>query len=716
MRINFASKSFLLHIENDKGDIIVADRLQFFQAIHDLYLMSSFDEIPLEVTISSQIFEDLKAYFSIRKLPFVNGSGIEITSHVKESKSAQDYPDLFGLKLKLKRLVDQYKYLYNTEFQGQSYFDLIHAKTSTQSINLISQIDEIKSDILGSFDLYIEHITQAAKLCENKSIDKTEDVTQTRLKNVQINHESDITKLISSIQSFIDGLKNIRANYEKALDSRLDLLKEDYVKKTDFVRTKIDELESLHFQFTVKFGEKVPEKPTFLTISKDAKAHYEQYTLLLDNANKILHDGYKAIGKISEKIHDLDSIKKSTTQLASYLPKFSKENHLANIDNIKRVNHLNDNQSIFTNLYETLQDLLTQMNLSGIFQNPYECNARSSIIQLSYVEDLIQTISIELNLLLKNPQIMDWQRLMSKMSVGQKQLLKRLFDYPNSEWVAITKASLKKHFIIESINITDQPKANEYQHFMSEIQQIISNLGEKAKYDRSILHNKVMTNLSKNNPKIYKKSKETGKIEDIKNHLNGIDHLSIMIHTVPSIDSQLAKVSFLGKQFNIRIDSEEAEKTDYVHHGFSKVSLDNTAYTDRYQSAYHITKALIELSSEFEIYQLPFANIICAKSSFIQKALKDEFEKDNLKQTVIKTSLFDALISAILMPDRPKYFIYHDGIINKDFNHLAWQSHVLQHLSYLGYHLLPIFSSETKGEISAIRSLLRKSIVDEVLS
>jgi hypothetical protein len=353
------------------------------------------------------------------------------------------------------------------------------------------------------------------------------------------------------------------------------------------------------------------------------------------------------------------------------------------------------------------------MNTAGIYNESYECNARSSLIQLSYLDTLINNLNSEAALLKSNPKLLQWQAFIGLRSLNERQIIQRLSEYPKDQWVEILKTSYKNHFITETISIQDQPSLSEYLTLASEIEATVSDIGRKSWIDRTALHDIVLQKLHASNKKIFKQAKETGKIENISQYLVGANHSSSIFSSSVIIDINKTEITIGDKNIEVTI-SETNSENEIIYHGFSKASLENTAYSERIYVVKHLVSAMLEYSREYKVFQLPYANIICDNSTQIISALKSEFEKDKIKESTPKEGINDLLVSAMLMSDRPKYFISHDGIFNKNTEGIAWQMYIILHLCYLGYQHIPVFTSETGGEQSMIRAILRKSIPNEV--
>ncbi|HOY13873.1 MAG TPA: hypothetical protein PLY70_12070 [Saprospiraceae bacterium] len=597
------------------------------------------------------------------------------------------------------------KALNDQKVNGVSFVKLLRSKTYTLPFPLSFSITNQFTFLPNEFSKIKEAIETGVSLYS----EEFDSISKNGLKNLKFKEASEIEDVLSEYRSDLDRLKDLHARYSRAFNSEKVLSLEKIKSSESTIRKVKEDLEKLLFVYKLTYGEKDAPKPGLLSLSKHAKESYESWKSLIDQADTIIkstsiNDSETSLQIQIAKIADIES---AIIQLDGQLSNWWKMHQRQTDDRIKRINHINLHAHVFTDLYAELNDILRTMTSKSIYAKDLECNARSSIKQLEYLDETILNLSSEMSDLLRIPLYFKWKNFLEQQDHLTNQIFKDLTVIPKAEWVNCFTTNYINTYCeqqIHSIPLFVEEDANllksKFTSFLENLKPLLNCFYEKELARVSEVLSLVDKKLSKQT--------ETGlPMKDASMHLNELNFPIVLVDVNEVNLIETCKKSGFAIYHT---DTELLNESLYIQKPNAKLS--ETPVTEQITIAKALSKGLLSITRNIKIYQLQFANIICADDGYIPSLLIEEFKKYGIKEFSMGNYGEDHLIESIIMTDRPQYMILRDGLVDAgNDKNIGQQLNTVHAFEVAGYKAINIWTSKMKEDAFKIRSYLSTQLL-----
>lgn len=535
---------------------------------------------------------------------------------------------------------------------------------------------------------------------------------------IKINDITNKSDLLTKAKEDITALENLRNGYITSLNQEYDLSKSQTVSKLSKLNNQLSDIKVKLLEFELKYGKQEVTKPGLLNFSKFDKDRYSEFKIViteLTNALQVLEIPYIA-GAINLNKTNISDLQNEISIIENKIPEIEQVLDKGTRENIHRINHINDSRFVFTSLHSEMLQLLESLNMNGMYTKKLECNARSSVMQLAYMEQLLQELGSDVYQLSKIPQLYAWKQFYANQEESTKSIFNFLMAFPSATWEYELSNIYYRSMIQDKYPIGRLVNREEYDVLKARLNTVIDQVDTYYTTSKDNMINEVIKTLKTLSPATYNEVsrdkrispsawQEASSLTQLKGcTLNAkgaipINELHILIK-MNGLHSPLIRMQILSEH-----------EGNYESQQFSKQLIDDVPVTQRASHAKILATSLSSLTDKIKIYQLPSANIICIDNGQLSKALLEEFLPKGLKEIPVGKQLNDRLIECLLMTNRQQYLVYCDGIINeKHVDHIWYQIRLIDAFKHAGYNLVNLFTSETLGDIITYKSMLRAAI------
>ncbi len=715
--IQFGSKHFIDFLENSNDKILQVDeKVIAYKHVLDFIQYALYAGVPIQIKGQTNHIDAIKSFCFERKIATVNLQTTEIVYHVKgKDEKKPDNSCVFSFITNLQECKQRYEKIYAPVFEGKSNYDLItssfHQKTR---ISLVPLADYLEVSEKEYHDI-IDKINEAL----NHYDDKLDSYANLPLKQIfhkiKIEDQSDLTLIIEKVLMHLLRLRSIKTQYVDALEEEINLMKEYNVLKIKEIKDEFLDIKVKIDSFEDQYGSESPQKPGLLNFNKNDKIKYENFVNLFNSilAQQKSIEAKLQIPDFKPFDKNLEHVKISLISALDSLPTLEDNLHDQSRIFIKRINHLNDTKFIFSNLYKDLLNLLDEMNESHQYNELFECNARSTLMQHEWIENLLRDIDIEVRQLKVLPKFFQWNNYLNSQDLKIKKLINSLMSYPKEKWLEIFKDSYLQYYKNEKVTLNSIVDPERYNKLITDHQTVKNHITTVAATARENLHKSLFEYCKINDPKKFKLIKETGKTENLVDIVEQlpIKYPCVFLSISQSSSSNHIEVSIDKKNIPINIYIKDDVNVPILLQHFSPQNIGEMPLADRIGSARLLTKSLLEVVSKFKIFHLPFASLIVIDNNILPKAVEHSFDPKILKHLQIGDKLEDILIETLLITDQPIYLVCPNGILDSNFeNSLFWQIHLLEGLKNTGVKVVNIWTTDTKGRIENISKILTNNI------
>lgn len=715
--ILFGSKNFndFIQSEGDKT-IHTDDKISSYKFVFDFILYALFANQPLRIRLNSRNAEQIKAMCQDKRIAVVNLTGTELIYHVKpKEEKKSDNSCLFRFATNLTECRQRYAKIYTPVFEGKSNFDLITATyKEKQRISLVPLADYLEVNESEYHEL-LSKIIEASKYYDDQ-LDSYRNLPLTQIfHKIKIDELTDHDLIIKKVQNHLNELNELRNDYVNSLEQEIHLLKESNVLKIKEIKDEILAVKVLIDSFEDQHGLNPVEKPGLLNFNKQDKEKYDQFTELVKQIKKIQNSIY---GKYSsEHFHfseySLMELKDKIVTALEVLPDIEDTLHNQSRILIKRINHLNDTKFVFSVLYDRLISLLKEMNESGLYNENFECNARSTLMQHEWIENLVKDLDIEVKQLKILPRFFQWTNYLSQLDIKSKKLILSLMAFPKSLWTEIFENSYLYYYKNEKITINSLVDEERYNQLVADLKIVKDHLIGQSQKIRERFHQAIFEYYKTNDTKKYKNLRETGKMDGLLYEIDKFPNYipSVYLESSESIDSSTIALYYGEEKIQINIISGDDPGFNVLNQSFLNLEIKDIPLAERISSARLLAKSFLEVTDRFKIYHLPVASLIVADNDVLPNAVEEAFDPKTLKHVQIGNKKEDILLETMLITDQPVYLICSNGILDQNFNNsLLWQIHLMDGMKNAGIKVISVWTSETKGRIENITKVIKSNI------
>lgn len=673
------------------------------------------------IAVADDEYDDIRNYFRTQDFPILEFKGIKELKYVEDSLSGVEYSK-FDLELDLlhQSITDYYIGLYKQNVNNKSLFQIIN-----QEVKSSSNAKEIDTEGLfefkdGEYLNLLNLVNEAFSLYDNEYNNVNKEQKGFSLSQIVIPRDLSIENLLSVYLNDYDTIYKLRGEYLDAIADEKSLLRDQSKKKFDLLEEQLFVLKLEYHEFTFEYGIEKIEKPSIFTFDKYLKERFEKWITIREkiestlkefaknNFNLALPDEIGSIQALDSLIIKLDKKYKSWW--------IDSEKEIA--ESIKRINHINEFNPKFLTLYRSLTEKIKLFNEKKIYSLFFECNARSTLKQVEFLDQVLSYMAGEIKDLERIPKYNNWKLFFDNSSPSFQRLLKQLLVFDKADWYEIFTYNYEKN-LIETKNAAsvylDKSKLDRFEDIQSKLKR--STLKElKDQFDKGIFE--CQENLKKINPKLYKqwqKSKviSTPEFKDILDPYKYVNTILVPVSDIAKIGQSEKKTFLIGQnnyatRYDYQVMSKPDEdskdvKTLVYNHEFYTDKIDDINITERIRSAKQLALSLLDINDNVRIFQTSFSNILCIDDGFIADCIFKAWKDNGIKEFRIGNDLKNGLIESIIMTDRPQYLVYSNGILSSEkLQHLPWQLEIINAYKMAGFNLLPIWTYETMGMINTI--------------
>ncbi|HMP30147.1 MAG TPA: hypothetical protein PKD85_11130, partial [Saprospiraceae bacterium] len=517
--IRFGSKSFIDYVSSQfTKTIIIDDKVIAYKHVLDFIYYALYANVPIVIKGHAQHLEAIKTICFERKIATVNLSSTELIYHVKSKDEKKiDNSCVFSFTTLLNECKVRYEKLYNPVFEGKSNFDLITASfTHRTRISLVPLSDYLEV----SESEYQAIIVKLEEALHNYD-DNLDSYINLPLKQIfhkiKIEESTSYVSKIEQVGNHLTSLKLLKDKYIEALEHEIYLMKESNVQKVKEIKDLLLTIKVAIDSFEDQYGLEEIEKPSIFNFSKADKLRYESYQNLLSEINRLDAEIKQRYSSAYNSLFDsnLLKVKQDIVLAIEVLPHLEDQLHEQSRIYIKRINHLNDTKFTFSQLFQSLSDLLKEMNESDHYNERFECNARSTLMQHEWLENLIKDIDLEVRQLKILPKFFQWTNYINAQDLKIKKLINALITFPKEEWQEIFKNSYLHFYKNEKITLNSVVDQDSYATLIHNYHTVKSHIVNNSQIARETLHKAIFKYFKSNDSKTYKTIKETGKIDQI---------------------------------------------------------------------------------------------------------------------------------------------------------------------------------------------------------
>ena len=595
--------------------------------------------------------------------------------------------------------------LNDQKVNGVSFVKLLRSKTYTLPYPLSFSIT---NQFTFQTDEFLK-IKEAISIGANLYNDEFDSISKNGLKSLKFKEASEIEDVLSEYKSDLDRLKDLHARYSRAFNSEKSQSLEKIKSSESAIRKIKEDLEKLLFVYKLTNGDKDAPKPGLLSLSKQAKETYESWKSLIDQADAIIKNTSNIeSGALSPTtISKISDIETAIISLDNQLKTWWQTHQRQTDDRIKRINHINLHAHVFTDLYAELNDILRTMTSKSIYAKDLECNARSSIKQLEYLDETILNLSSEMSDLLRIPQYFKWKNFLEQQDLLTNQIFKDLTVIPKSEWLNCFTTNYVNTYCeqkIHSIPLFTEEDAvllrEKFDLFLDHLKPLL-----KGFYDKEVSN--IGEFLNSVDKKLARQTESGISLQEVLVNLNSLNF--------PIVLADETELSLIEKcrnsgYFIYQTTQVSGNESLYIHKPTTKLS--ETPVTEQITIAKALSKGLLSITRNIKIYQLQFANIICTDDGYLPALLIEEFKKYGIKEFSMGNYGEDHLIESIIMTDRPQYLILRDSLVDagNDTN-IGQQLNTVRSFEVAGYKVINIWTSKMKEDAFKIRSYLSSQLL-----
>jgi hypothetical protein len=715
--ILFGSKNFNEFI-NGEGDktICTDDKVNAYKYVFDFILYALFANEPLRIKLSPKNTEHFKSLCHDRRIDVVNLTGTELIYHVKPKEEKKpDNSCLFRFATSLTECRQRYAKLYAPVFEGKSNFDLIIATYKEKPrISLVPLADYLEVTE-NEYQELLDKIIEACQYYDDE-LDSYRNLPLKQIfHKIKIEENSDHALVIDKVQAHLNELNTSKHQYVDALEQEIHLLKESNVLKIKEIKDEILSVKVLIDSFEDQHGLMPVEKPGLLNFNKLDKEKYEQYQSLLSGIKSIENS---VVSKYpSEHFHfsscSLPELKEKIITALEILPVIEDILHNQSRILIKRINHLNDTKFVFSSLFEKLTLILDNMNESGLYNEKFECNARSTLMQHEWVDNLSKDLDIEVRQLKILPKFFQWTNYISHLDVKSKKLIQSLMSFPKKLWIEVFEDSYLYYYKNEKITINSLVDEERYNLLISDLKIVKEHLIAQSQKYRKTFHKLIFDYYKKQDAKKYKNLRETGKMEDLCYEVENLPVYApcIYLESSESVNQNQILLKYGQAKTLINIVVGDEANNRVLNQIFLNQEIKDIPLAERIGSARLLSKSIMEVTHQFKIYHLPVASLIVVDNDVLPRAVENTFDSKILKHVQIGNKKEDVLLETMLITDQPVYLICSDGILDQNFNNsLLWQIHLTEGIKNAGIKVISVWTTETKGRIEQVGKIIKSNV------
>jgi hypothetical protein len=711
--MQFGSKKFNEFIDNGTSTPInVDDKIIFNKHVLDFVYYALYANIPIKIKGNSQNIEAIKTLCFERKIATVNLSTTEIVYHVKSKEEKKlDNSCIFSFITTLNECKTRYEKIFAPVFEGKSNFDLLTSSfANNPRISLVPLADYLEVSE-NEYHYLIGKIEESLQFYDDKLDSYINLPLKQIFHKIKIEENSIHESVISKVQDHLDRINILKNEYIEALEEEIHLMKEANVLKVKEIKEELLDVKIAIDSFEDQYGVGNVEKPGILNFNKGDKDRYDAYQLLKGTIGSIQNDILAKFASEELRIDhtEISSVKLKILNALDVLPSIEDVLHNQSRTYIKRINHLNDTKFIFAKLYDNLVRLLDEMNESALYNEKFECNARSTLMQHEWIENLLKDVDIEVRQLKVLPKFFQWTNYMNIQDIKVKKLINALMVYPKDSWLQIFKDSYLYYYKNEKITLNSIVDQEVYSTLISDYYLVKNHIVTNAQVAREKLHKSLFEYYKNTDSKKLNKLKETGKIDSLGDEIHklGVMFPCVYLDSNNQVEAHDIFIN-LGLDYKeIKISKTELNDSPVLLQQFSQQEIKEIPIADRIGSARLLTKSFLEVCTDFKIYHLSNASLIVVDNEVLPRAVEKSFDPKTIKHLQIGNNKEDMLLETILITDQPVYLICSNGILNQNFNNsLFWQIHLLEGFKSAGIKIINIWTTETKGRIENISKVL----------
>lgn len=617
------------------------------QAVMNAYYNSILEgkHLPLSINVHSN--QELITALSTQRIPYA----LDV-----EPQAVNASPELKNMHKLVAKFIQKQRLLIEPILGDYTLKDILGKRSLTGnkslSFSITNQFSFAKNELIAFKDLI--HKAQTLYKAEFAIIDKH------GLQHLTLKNEENIPEVISEYENDISRLQALHQRYNRAFSLEKSNFIEAGGQRLRSLSACLETMEQSMAKYTFLYGNADAQKPGLLSMNKQLKLQYEAWKALLDDVsdqigkqNIIVPEPY--IASIPQSIADVQIAQSVVqTKIESFWQKIEKEVE----EHLKRINHINLFNPVFQELFSELNEILRGMTSKGIYAKYFECNARSSLKQLEYLDETIFSLSKEVEDLKRIPEYFKWKHFLDAQSTLTKHLFTTFVNFPSDEWIDIFETNYINTFCEHQFLKIEKFTPEEYAELMenaAELKSFIVNEGE------------------------FKNSKYAACSQVIFNQSGFIQAM------------------------------DKAIFTDEVLPLVVKNSLADTALSDQIGVAKLIAKSTLAISNKFKVYHMQKANVLCVDDGLLPKLFVEEMKKFGIKEFSLDNYGEERLIESLITTDKNQYLILRDGLLNPlDTSKLFTQLMTIQAFQAAGYAVIDIDTFKTKEDHFKIRAAINQ--------
>ena len=482
------------------------------------------------------------------------------------------------------------------------------------------------------------------------------------LQHLSIKHEQNIEDVIREYETDIERLENLHQRYNRAFLQEKSHIIEQSGHKLQSLKTALQNMEFALEQYTFKHGNVDAQKPGLLSLNKALKLQYEDWTSLLEVISKEIDAQNIIVAEpyIQNKALAIADIRMTMSAVQMKITKFWDKIDKEVDDQLKRINHINLFNPVFQELFSELSEILRSMTAKGIYAKYFECNARSSLKQLEYLDEAIFTLRKEIEDLKRIPEYFKWKHFFDAQSPLTKHILTSLQNHEKEEWQEIFETNYINTYCEHELLKIDKFTDRDYVAMM-----------DGAKRLKQFV----------NSGSDFKTSEWQG--------------ASMIVFNQSGFINETDSEEFFKEELPLKVEKPIAE----------------THLTDQISVAKSIARAVMSISQKFKVYHMQKANVLCVDDSILPHLFVGEMKKFGLKEFGLDHYGEERLIESLITTDKPQYLIIRDGLLNVgNTNRLFSQLVTIQALQTAGYKLINVDTLSTREDSFKIRAFITEEI------
>lgn len=665
------------------------------------------------IVVSDEDYDKVKNYFRAMNFPIFEFRGIKELAFTEEALQANiSSSDELEFDLIYKSIAAYYKGLYNPNINGKSLFQIIN-RESPYIIQKEIDAEGLFEFSDGEYADLLDQVTRASRLYDHEYSNVNKTQKGFTLNQIVLPKDLAIEDLLSVYTDDYNTIYELRGRYLKALSEEKKGLRDNSKIKYDLLEEQLINLKLIFHKFTTQYGSEKVEKPSIFSFDKFLKERYEAWLTAkaMTEASIVKFNSYNYDFTLSAEVNSLEDLTYMVGLLESKYQNWWDESEKEIAETIKRINHINEFNPNFLSLYKALIDEIKGFNERKVYSLIFECNARSTLKQVEFLDQVISYLSSEIKDLERIPRYNNWLHFVENSTQAFQKLLKQIVAFDKEEWVEIFCYNYEKS-LIETKKAAyvyfNKAKLERYWNIYTKLN---TSLIEQLTLDYNLGIQKCQEIIKTENTRLYKqwqKSKviSTPEFKDIHDPYQYINSMLVPVSDVAKIGSSEKTVFLIGEnnyatkfdfQFlaDSNLDKRDTSKLNYLHK-FYEEKIDDINITERIRSAKQLALSLLDLNENIRIFQSSFSNIICIDDGYIANCVLKAWQNSGIKEFRVGHDLENGLIESIIMTDRPQFLIFSNGLLsNEKIEYLPWQLQVIHAYQTAGFNLLPIWTYET---------------------